>query len=88
MTIMSEGDRSALGALLKRGVCTHYWVTRNYTMRLWDGTEDHVRLMYPPKAGVAMVELPGFVRDAFGDERRMYQTMSAEHFVESVMSYC
>ena len=82
-----EDTKEELRRMLRRGVATHYWVTRNYRVRNWDDTEEWVRLMYPPAAGVAQVELPGRSRDEFGEERRTYQTMDADHFCDSIVDY-
>ncbi len=94
-------DRQMLKDQLDRGVISHFWVTRNYRVRWWDGTEEFVRLMFPPAPGVAMIPngevieyfVPQCVSDLdkLGDVvtvRRKYMTMSAGEFVDSIVSFC
>lgn len=96
---MTDMERQVLLGLLQRGVCSQFWVTRNYLVQNWDGTTEITRLMYPPEAGVAMLEgdlvriehQPADV-DQIGNPhlveyRRHYVTECAEHFVKRIIRF-
>lgn len=101
MAAITAVERRTLRDMLSRGVLTHYWVTRNFKVRGWDDTESYTRLLYPPAPGIAMIQdgeeverfVPQYVEDVclLGDViavHRKYLTMSAESFVDSIVSFC